>query len=732
MKIAIAKYTADTYSQSCHRTSDGYMYKIFYENSYRVFTIGDISEENKYKIKEYEEKHKSETFDETPYRENDCTTYTYDKNETILKSIEWKCGVIGEDDCIDEIRLGGTEVKAGFNVVLYDNLYSLGQYGYRSCLNGLYGLIKNGQIVLPCIYKSILWYEGFEMRDKLKLTFSTKYGDFISSLNDDLYFNSTTITTSDIDALLTSNNGYNLCVKSGKFGVIDNKGSIILPFTETYIELGDKHIYYEINENGKRPVLYNNRNRSSFVFERISILSSALLLFDIWDERQNHAVYSLKEDKLITQYEYDSVCANENANYIIVKKNYKKGLINYAGCIVIDCLFDNIDLQYVLFGYIVVELNNLKGLFSTNNTLYIPCLYDHIICLNKNTFILNKGGKKHNNSIVYGINSLYNLEYGNKDLLQDIDNEFISWETEGMLKYGKRQNNIPNFGIINYEGEVLLDCIYTSIKVLNNSRLIFKVSDDRNKTYYLIKNNIRISQKYNIIFPIKDNICVVYNGLVKVYNKRITPIPGEGYCGIIDTDGNILEDLKHLSISPCNSDNKCIIQSTDRKMFLWKEGKQISKKYDIIYQESENIMIVYNGIYIVKNGKKTPMKYGLWGTIDINGNEIIPLTDKYDAICGQYSCGLARVKINGLYGYIDTKGNLIIQCIYNKGNNFINNVARVEKDNKILEIDKNGFITDNVGIANTVSHEPYSEDELNDMYKDALDGNPHIWHWNID
>ena len=100
---------------------------------------------------------------------------------------------------------------------------------------------------------------------------------------------------------------------------------------------------------------------------------------------------------------------------------------------------------------------------------------------------------------------------------------------------------------------------------------------------------------------------------------------------------------------------------------------EIAKKYDNVWSFSE-------GLARVKlNGK--------WGFIDKSGKEIIPCI--YDEAWSS-SEGLACVELNGKRGFIDKSGKEIIPCIYGLADFFFEGLARVELNGKWGFIDKNG------------------------------------------
>ncbi len=81
---------------------------------------------------------------------------------------------------------------------------------------------------------------------------------------------------------------------------------------------------------------------------------------------------------------------------------------------------------------------------------------------------------------------------------------------------------------------------------------------------------------------------------------------------------------------------------------------------------------------------------GLYGFLDSENNELlIPYAYDY---AGAFREGLAKVKKDGKYGYIDKTGREVIPLIYYSAYDFIEGLARVEKDGKCGYIDKTGKV----------------------------------------
>lgn len=80
----------------------------------------------------------------------------------------------------------------------------------------------------------------------------------------------------------------------------------------------------------------------------------------------------------------------------------------------------------------------------------------------------------------------------------------------------------------------------------------------------------------------------------------------------------------------------------------------------------------------------------LWGYIDKMGKEVIKPQFKS---AGQFSEGLAAVRLNGSYGYIDKSGSFIIKPQYDFALPFQSGQAKIFIDGKPFFIDKKGNIT---------------------------------------
>ena len=98
-----------------------------------------------------------------------------------------------------------------------------------------------------------------------------------------------------------------------------------------------------------------------------------------------------------------------------------------------------------------------------------------------------------------------------------------------------------------------------------------------------------------------------------------------------------------------------------------------AKKYDWIGG-------YYEGLASVKLNDK-------WGFIDKTGEEVIPI--KYD-VAWKFSESLARVKLNGKWGFINKTGEEVIPLKYDEVEDFSEGFAKVKLNGKVFYINQKG------------------------------------------
>ncbi|MCV3418177.1 WG repeat-containing protein [Campylobacter lari] len=156
---------------------------------------------------------------------------------------------------------------------------------------------------------------------------------------------------------------------------------------------------------------------------------------------------------------------------------------------------------------------------------------------------------------------------------------------------------------------------------------------------------------------------------------------------LIDLNAQFIKELKGSINSKSFYNGLFRIYNGDENSFVNKKGNII--KINFPYKIDENIttQTKFKNIKKYKENLTTICLKDKWGFIDKKGNLIIDA--KYDNAY-DFNEGLARVELNEKWGFIDKKGEIAIDTKYNKTKDFFQGIAAVEIDNKWGFIDKKG------------------------------------------
>lgn len=162
------------------------------------------------------------------------------------------------------------------------------------------------------------------------------------------------------------------------------------------------------------------------------------------------------------------------------------------------------------------------------------------------------------------------------------------------------------------------------------------------------------------------------------FRKGYAVVKSNGKNGIIDLAGNEVIPFIYDEIYSFNANGFAVAQ----KNGLW--GVVDIKGKTVVPHEYEDMAtsLDESGFLLAKKG-------GLWGVVDANtGKESVPFVYKFIKGVGE---GLISVRNSeNRWGFVDTKGELKIQCKYSDAEDFSYGVAKVKADNKFGYINHEG------------------------------------------
>lgn len=377
---------------------------------------------------------------------------------------------------------------------------------------------------------------------------------------------------------------------------------------------------------------------------------------------------------------YDSAHDFENG-VAEVRKDGKAGYIDKKGNIIIPCAYD------IIYAYndsnesfAIVQVGNKYGCIDmkTGNEI-MKCKYDLIYYALEGRFIFEKAGKLG----LFDMNTNVELKF-NYSL--ELDWYFRNF-SEGMMAV--TYNN--KWGYINTKGEEIIPCIYDYARDFSDGLACVCMGD---KYGYIDKTG-------------KEIIPFIYNG-ARSFEEGISVVENSyGKWGVIDKSGKTVVPFVYSDMLGANRDTAS--NEPDKVFFEGIATMYKSEDYNGIYvnnKAQEITSLYYDNTYYFIEDMGLVSKNDKYGFVNKKGEEIIPCMydDIYDDGEPYYSLyenlvemvkkfkveGLLKVSKAGKYGFVNEKGEEIIQCMYDIADNFSKGLAMVKENNKYGVIDKQG------------------------------------------
>lgn len=435
------------------------------------------------------------------------------------------------------------------------------------------------------------------------------------------------LTTDEKNKDVSSLTTYISVVENEKWGVIDNKGNIIVDLTYdemVVIPNKNKDVFictYNID--------YNNETYDSKIIDKEGkeILTEFNNITAIENNDESNVWYEdniLKfkkdgqyglinfEGKIIQDTKYDAIYAISGIkDSLIIEKDGKKGLFNNkTGEVIIEPNYTEITLitNNHEDGYIVKNEENKYGIIANDKTKILEEKYDDIKKVTGNGYYVVVEKEK-----VKVVDKSENVILDNNfDSIEDIrlDNFII-------IKDGK-------YGVIDKDGNSILMPEYESIKFAKSG-------------YFIVQKD----GKTGIIDKDKKVVEFEYESISYIESGDFYQAEKENYkTDIIDRNFNKV--LKDIIVSELNIENG----------YLRIRENSEYKYYNFKFEEKTNKEILStNTLFLVKeNGK--------YGYENKNGERIVDCI--YDDAKEQNEFGYCAVKKDGKWGTLKSDGTVIV------------------------------------------------------------------------
>lgn len=431
---------------------------------------------------------------------------------------------------------------------------------------------------------------------------------------------------------------YYLLKKDEKFGVINDKGNIIVQpqYTEVVIPNLHKAVFLCYNED-KEIVLNEKEEKILTQFEKIEAIKLENIISESIYEK--NALKYEKDGKFglinidgetILDAKYDEISSlGYKQGEILIKENDKYGIISDSGKRIIKTEYDsitsdqyyNVEDGYKKSGYIVCNTTQdgyRYGYFDYNGGKVLEAEYNQIIRLSQ----MPKGNEAY---LIAAKNGQYGIFVNNNKI---INTQYQSISYDNGIFIVERTGK---YGAINEKGMEILKPEYSEMQI--NGIYIYTTKDeehqvfDKNGSKVDIPENVTIeptekseyyikiqqdgdSEKYILLNSNFEEIThQEYQYIEYLFNNYFIATNTEGKSGIIDEKENKIVDFTYDLIQTIK--DKKIIQARDFETNTTKiynsEIKEVETIKDIHIQSLDDYVKIYNEeteTYIDNNGNK--------------------------------------------------------------------------------------------------------------------------------
>lgn len=432
-----------------------------------------------------------------------------------------------------------------------------------------------------------------------------------------------------LDSLSPISGGQAFIFSSGKVGLIDEEGNILL--APKYKEISDPESPLDFAQHEIKTA--DDQNLGNWQADSIIIIGEQFKgictngWIEVMDEEGSLFYRGLIPEKVEAFKQHLVITAEDKCT--IIPAAYAQFDRTTFDAIKID--------KYFLFGYV----NKRWQIYNSYGRAVSNRQYEDVQEASNNLIPVKRNG--YWGFIDYNGNTAIHFKYdrvtGFQRLLAQV--EYLGYKN-----------------LINQFGEVVGEASYDSIVIKEHNRAVVKT---RSRTDILNEHGSALFQTYNKLIDHEVGYLEKTEG---------------GLYGLIDFNGRIIFYPNYDSISPVINDRFLIIQ---------KEGKTGVSLTDGSFLISPNSE--YQSITNISEGRLAIQKNNQFGFIDFDG--LLRVANRYDSVKG-FSEGHASVKLHGHWGMINTKEEIVVQPNFDKLSKVNNGLAVASRNGEMGIVNTSG------------------------------------------
>lgn len=227
-----------------------------------------------------------------------------------------------------------------------------------------------------------------------------------------------------------------------------------------------------------------------------------------------------------------------------------------------------------------------------------------------------------------------------------------------------KENGKPAF--IDKTGELVIKPVFYQAKEFSEGLAAVQLEQGGKWGYINTRGELVISPQFTYAQPFSEGLARVGYG-----NEN----GGHGWCGFIDKEGKYAINPQYDSAGDF-SDGLAGVLARGKSFVIDKKGNKVIDSVSVDIKFSEGLAVIRG-------------KNNLLGYIDTTGRVVI---EPQFTRAGDFSEGLAPVRIYGKYGFIDRTGKIVIEPRFVFAGKFSRGLAYVATETGVGYIDKSGKI----------------------------------------
>ncbi|MEO6542370.1 MAG: WG repeat-containing protein [Ferruginibacter sp.] len=559
---------------------------------------------------------------------------------------------------------------------------------------GMFSAIAQKMIIEPEYFDIEIFREGLAVVKKRQPGYDFAWGavDVTGKI----------IIPVEYDYLGHSSEGLMNFKKDGKMGFLDKDNKIIIPAM-----YDDYSIFFD----GLAPVKTIPGGKYGFI-DKANNMVIAAQYEDAYPFNRGYAIVAKKKSysmggagkqtvkvpgefliidrsgKEIIEKTYNNIIAGQAGGLFIIQLKEKKGVMDSTGMIILPVEYA--DASVDKNGYIIYKTVDKKyGLMNSRGKEILSAKYDYVSPTNNARYYSILNGRYEvgdvNRNTVIKADSANGIIFGKKRIVYYTTNKVKIYDLNGNLqktlsdlnlkKYGHALSETEDSIKLNSEATTLLINLGTGTKKI----LPFSEAGDFNEEgifvgkssgydFYDHTGKKLNTEKYYSVVNFSEGICALQIG-------------STGTPHLADKNFTKIKDLYTYFKGP------------------YSEGLAyaVNEQNNIVYYLNRSGYEVFK-LNAKEGGKCTEGFINIKGNdgrfYHVNKNGKAISTKTWEAV-GDFSEGLAMVKDNGKWSFIDTLGNKVIELKFDVASNYTKGTAIVRSNNQFYLVNKKGVAIDN-------------------------------------